>query len=78
MYDFLKDTAVERCLSLLGTYSYEIFLAQMFVYSFLNIRRLSFIENPSLRLAAFAGIILFLSIVPVVSYKLLRKKMARK
>lgn len=78
MYDFLKDTAVERILSLLGTYSYEIFLAQMFVYSFLNIRRLSFIENPSLRLAAFAGIILFLSIIPVVSYKLLRKKMARK
>lgn len=74
-YDFLRGKPFERLLSLFGHYSYEIFLAQMFVYSFLNIRRLSFIENPTLRLLAYAGIMLILSVVPVVGYQLLRKKM---
>ena len=57
----------------LGSYSYEIFLCQMVVFSLIEKSRFSFIGNPRIELVAFILVTTVLSVVPIVVYKRLRQ-----
>lgn len=65
----MKDAFV-----LLGKYSWEIFLMQMFVLSFLPLEKFLLLGNKYLMLVLFVFISFVLSIYPVILYKEVTKR----
>ncbi|KAA6318648.1 hypothetical protein EZS27_031368 [termite gut metagenome] len=75
LYRKMQDTIITKFFIILGTYSYEIFLCQMFVFSMISKKRLAFIGNVYMELILYILLTTILSIVPILVYKLyLRKK----
>lgn len=57
----------------LGNYSYEVFLCQMVVFSFVTLKMFSWIENIYLENVAFIAITTILSVAPILFYKRYKK-----
>lgn len=72
IYAKFNDSPFVSWITSLGPMSYEIFLCQMFVFSFISLGRFAFIPNPVGQYCAFVITTAFLSIAPIVTYK--RKK----
>lgn len=62
---------------LLGKYSYEIFLCQMFLFSFINLQRFSFIKNIYFQNFAYILFTTIFSLAPIFIYKLYINKTSR-
>lgn len=69
LYILYPEHLITRMFINLGNYSYEIFLCQMFVFSFLTLNEFSFVNNIYLRNFLFITITTTLSIIPVILYK---------
>lgn len=70
IYVFMKDNKISLVFRKLGIYSYEIFLAQMFVFGFMPVKLLSvFIPNNVVMQIVRIILTTTLSIVPVLIYK---------
>ena len=66
---------IQYALSFLGKNSWEIFLCQMFVFSFFSKRFLSFIGNPYIETITFILLTTILSISPILIYKICLKNL---
>lgn len=73
IYERIQSTSIASFFVQLGNYSYEIFLAQMFVYSMIGIKRFDFIGNVYLTHIAYILCTTTLSILPVYVYKVYLK-----
>ncbi len=70
IYNATHESIGSKFFVLLGGFSYEVFLCQMFVFSFITLDTFSGIENMLLSQLVFIITTLILSIVPVLTYKL--------
>lgn len=69
IYYKYNDKTIVKWLTDLGPMSYEIFLCQMFVYSFVSLNLFQSIKNEILQYSAFVITTTILSLVPVIIYK---------
>lgn len=69
LYILQSENLITKILVYLGNYSYEIFLCQMFIFSFLSLNNFSFIGNVYFENLLFIITATFLSVVPVIFYK---------
>ncbi len=69
VYSKLKNGWIKSFVVKLGSYSYEILLCQMFVFSMFRRSYLSFVNNIYLEIMLYVAITTLLSILPVLIYK---------
>lgn len=69
LYQFIKNDKVKTWISRLGSCSYEIFLTQMFVFSFLGPGLVNFISNQLIKYIIYIVFTTLLSIIPVYILK---------
>ena len=69
LYQFIKIDQIKTFISRLGKSSYEIFLTQMFIFSFLSPNLLSFIPSQFIRYMIYILLTTLMSVIPVYSWK---------
>lgn len=70
---FIKSK-ITKFITQIGTYSYEIFVCQMVIFSFIHLSTFIFVNNTYIQNSIYFIITTFLSIAPILVYKTYLKK----